>query len=122
MTRHDARRVGEEEAASPSASASSAARRTSPRATSATAWGSTSPISGCERGLSRPTADTLKRLTDALGVSGDYLLEGATDEAAKARFEDFQEVQQLPERDKEILKELLDAFLTKPQIQSLAAR
>jgi len=85
-------------------------------------------ISRYERGLSRPTADTLKRLADALGVSGDYLLEGATDEAAKARFEDrellrrFQEVQELPERDKEIVKELLDAFLTKRQIQSLAAR
>lgn len=85
-------------------------------------------ISRYERGLSRPTADTLKRLADALGVSGDYLLEGATDEAAKARFEDrellrrFQEVQELPERDKEIVKELLDAFLTRRQIQSLAAR
>lgn len=85
-------------------------------------------ISRYERGLSRPTADTLKRLADALGVSGDYLLEGATDEAAKARFEDrellrrFQEVQDLPERDKEIVKELLDAFLTKRHVQQLAAR
>lgn len=70
----------------------------------------------------------MKRLADALGVSGDYLLEGATDEAAKARFEDrellrrFQEVQELPERDKEIVKELLDAFLTKRHVQQLAAR
>jgi len=85
-------------------------------------------VSRYERGLSRPTADTLKRLADALGVSGDYLLEGATDEAAKARFEDrellrrFQEVQELPDRDKEIVKELLDAFLTKRQVQQLAAR
>jgi len=85
-------------------------------------------ISRYERGLSRPSADTLKRLADALGVSGDYLLEGATDEAAKARFEDrellrrFQEVQELPERDKEIVKELLDAFLTRRHVQQLAAR
>ena len=85
-------------------------------------------ISRYERGLSRPTADTLKRLADVLGVSGDYLLEGATDEAAKARFEDrdllrqFQEVEGLPARDKEIVKELLDAFLTKRQLQTLAAR
>jgi len=70
----------------------------------------------------------LKRLADVLGVSGDYLLEGAADEAAKARFEDrellrqFEEVQALPPRDKEIVKELLDAFLTKRQIQSIAAR
>jgi transcriptional regulator with XRE-family HTH domain len=85
-------------------------------------------ISRYERGLSRPSADTLKRLADVLGVSGDYLLEGATDEAAKARFEDrellrrFQEVQELPDRDKEIVKELLDAFLTKRHVQQLAAR
>jgi transcriptional regulator with XRE-family HTH domain len=85
-------------------------------------------VSRYERGLSRPTADTLKRLADALGVSGDYLLEGATDEAAKARFEDrellrrFQEVQELPDRDKEIVKELLDAFLTRRQVQQLAVR
>ncbi|WP_258402254.1 helix-turn-helix domain-containing protein, partial [Lonsdalea populi] len=60
-----------------------------------------------ERGTSRPGGDTLKRLADALDVTGDYLLEGATDEAAKARFEDrellrqFQEVEQLPDEDKE---------------------
>ena len=83
-------------------------------------------ISRYERGLSRPTADTLRRLSDVLGVTGDYLMEGSTDEAARARFEDrellrrFQEVQNLPERDKEIVKELLDAFLTKRQIQRLA--
>ena len=85
-------------------------------------------ISRYERGLSRPSADTLERLADVLGVSGDYLLEGATDEAAKARFEDrellrrFQEAQELPDRDKEIVKELFDAFLTKWQVQQLAAR
>lgn len=70
-----------------------------------------------ERGLSRPTAN-------ALGVSGDYLMEGATEEAAKARFEDrellrqFQEVETLPDDDKAVVKKLLDAFLTKKQIQS----
>lgn len=79
-----------------------------------------------ERGTSRPGGDTLKRLADALDVTGDYLLEGATDEAAKARFEDrellrqFQEVEQLPDEDKEVIKKLLDAFLTKKQLQALA--
>ncbi|WP_244880054.1 helix-turn-helix domain-containing protein [Pectobacterium betavasculorum] len=79
-----------------------------------------------ERGTSRPGGDTLKRLADALDVTGDYLLEGATNEAAKARFEDrellrqFQEVEQLPDEDKEVIKKLLDAFLTKKQLQALA--
>jgi transcriptional regulator with XRE-family HTH domain len=78
-----------------------------------------------ERGASRPSGDTLKRLADALGVTSDYLLEGASDEAAKAKFEDrellkqFQEVEQLPDEDKIVVKKLLDAFLMKKQIQAL---
>ncbi len=81
-----------------------------------------------ERGISRPAADTLKRMADALGVSGDYLIEGTTKEAARARFEDrellcqFQEVEKLADEDKMVVKKLIDAFLTKKQIQSLAAR
>jgi transcriptional regulator with XRE-family HTH domain len=66
-----------------------------------------------ERGTSRPSGDTLKRVADALGVT-------------KARFEDrellkqFQEVEQLPDEDKNVVKKLLDAFLTKKQLQALA--
>lgn len=79
-----------------------------------------------ERGTSRPSGDTLKRVADALGVTSDYLLDGAATEAAKARFEDrellkqFQEVEQLPDEDKNVVKKLLDAFLTKKQLQALA--
>lgn len=78
-----------------------------------------------ERGASRPSGDTLKRLADALDVSSDYLLEGASDDAAKAKFEDrellrqFQEVEQLPEEDKKVVKTLLDAFLIKKHLQTL---
>lgn len=79
-----------------------------------------------ERGASKPSADAMRRLADALGVSTDYLMEGTTEEAAKARFEDrellrqFQEVESLPDDDKIVIKKLLDAFLTKKQIQRLA--
>ncbi len=79
-----------------------------------------------ERGTSRPSGDTLKRLADAMGVTSDYLLDGALQEAAKARFEDrellkqFQEVEQLSDDDKMVVKKLLDAFLTKKQLQALA--
>jgi transcriptional regulator with XRE-family HTH domain len=81
-----------------------------------------------ERGEARPSADTLKRLADALGVSSDYLLEGSTVDAAKARFEDrellrqFQEVQSLPEEDKQVIKTLLEAFLMKRQLRALVDR
>jgi transcriptional regulator with XRE-family HTH domain len=78
-----------------------------------------------ERGTSRPSGDTLKRLADVLGVTSDYLLEGAPDAAAKARMQDhellqqFQAVEQLPDDDKHVVKRLLDAFLTKKQLQVL---
>ena len=59
-------------------------------------------------------------------VTSDYMLDGAADEAAKARFEDrellrqFQEVERLPDEGKHAVKKLLDAFLTKKQLQALA--
>ncbi len=87
-----------------------------------------SHIGRYELGISRPAADTLKRMADALGVSGDYLIEGTTTDAAKAKFEDrelllqFQEVDKLQEEDKQVVKKLIDAFLTKKHIQELASR
>lgn len=80
-----------------------------------------------ERGSSFPTADSLGRLADALGVSTDYLLHGNTVEAAKANFNDrelllmFQEIETLPDEDKEFIKRVVDALLTKKKIQKLAA-
>jgi len=53
---------------------------------------------------------------------------GSTEAATRARFEDrellrqFQEVERLPDEDKTVVKKLLDAFLTKKQIQRLAAQ
>ena len=78
-----------------------------------------------ERGSSRPAADALNRLAQALNVSGDYLLEGSNDQAAVARFEDrellerFQEIQQLNDEDKHVVKVFLDAFLAKKKIALL---
>ncbi len=78
-----------------------------------------------ERGVSRPSGNTLKRLADALDISSDYLLEGSTEDVAKAKFEDrellrrFQEVEHLPEEGKTVVKKLLDAFLAKKHLQSL---
>jgi transcriptional regulator with XRE-family HTH domain len=78
-----------------------------------------------ERGISRPGGDTLKRLAGALGVTSDYLLVGAAEEAAKARLQDrellkqFQEIERLPAEDKHVVKTLLDAFLAKRQLQAI---
>ena len=80
-----------------------------------------------ERSESRPSGDALKRLADALGVTTDFLVQGAEDQAAKARLADrellrqFQQVEQLPDDDKALVKTFLDAFITKRQLQKLAA-
>lgn len=79
-----------------------------------------------EHGASRPSRDTLKRLADALGVTGDYLLDGAATDAARARCEDreplkqSQKVGQLPDEDKNGVKKLLAAFLTRKHLQAPA--
>ncbi len=58
-------------------------------------------------------------------MTSDYLLEGAADDAARAKFADrellkqLQEVERLPDEDKHVVKTLLDAFLTKKQLQTL---
>jgi len=84
-------------------------------------------ISKYECGRSRPSLDTLQRLADVLGVSADYLLHGAENDAARAKFQDtellrqFQEVQGLGERDKRLVKEFIDAFLTKKKLEQLVA-
>ena len=78
-----------------------------------------------ERAQSTPATETLKRLAEVLGVSSDYLLEGSTDQAAKATFEDrdllrqFQEVQTLGNEDKKIVKALIEAFIARRKIQQL---
>jgi transcriptional regulator with XRE-family HTH domain len=80
-----------------------------------------------ERGTSRPAADTLNRLATALGVSGDYLMQGTIEQAACARFDDrelltqFEEVQKLEDEDKRVVKIFLDAFLAKKKIAKLVA-
>jgi len=81
-----------------------------------------------ERGISRPTADALKRLAEVLAVSGDYLLGGSAEQAATVRLQDrellqqFQEVEGLAEEDKTLVKKFLEAFLLKKRLQEMTAR
>lgn len=80
-----------------------------------------------ERGDSQPSAEVFARIATALGVSTDYLIEGAShpEATAKARFEDrellaqFQEVERLPEQDKAVIKNLLDAFLVRRKVREM---
>jgi transcriptional regulator with XRE-family HTH domain len=79
-----------------------------------------------ERGLSRPSADTLTKLADAFGISVGYLLEGEQTDAAVADFKDkellamFKEVEKFSPKNKEHIKALIDAFIKKEKLQQLA--
>jgi transcriptional regulator with XRE-family HTH domain len=82
-------------------------------------------ISRYERGLSQPSTNKLQKLGEALGVTADYLIEGKINEVAQSKLEDkdllrmFKEIETFQDKDKSIIKELLDAFITKKKIQSI---
>lgn len=76
-----------------------------------------------ERGLSKPTAETLRLLAECLNVSTSYLYEGIDTDAAVADFDDkellkmFNEAETLNEKDKMLIKEFLNAFLLKKRLE-----
>lgn len=80
-----------------------------------------------EKRGAQPSTDVLSKLADALEVSADFLLHGNTDEAAnrigdKELIAQFRRITDLP-RDKQlVVKELIDAFLFKNDIQQKLAQ
>jgi transcriptional regulator with XRE-family HTH domain len=81
-------------------------------------------ISRYERGENKPTAQVLTKLGDALGVSGDYLMAGDIEDLAnealsdRELFNQFKKVTELSKEQQYIIKEFLDAFLIKADLQS----
>lgn len=76
-----------------------------------------------ESGKSMPAADTLRRIAEALGTTVDFLMDGATQDTAKARLtsrallERFQEVEKLPDDQQVVVMQLMDAFLAMSQLK-----
>lgn len=73
----------------------------------------------------QPPAEVLRKIANALDTTTDYLINGATDEKAKSTLKDaellkqFKEVEQMEDEDKNIVKKLIDAFITKRKIQQM---
>lgn len=73
----------------------------------------------------QPPAEVLKKIANVLDTTTDYLINGATDEKAKSTLKDaellqqFKEVEQMNDEDKNIVKKLIDAFITKRKIQQM---
>jgi transcriptional regulator with XRE-family HTH domain len=65
----------------------------------------------------QPPADTLNKLAEIFNTSVDFLINGNTDEKAKAALQNtellqrFKEVEKLPERERSVILEVLGAYL-----------
>ena len=74
----------------------------------------------------QPPAKTLTSIAEVLGLSPEFLLYGSTEEKAKARLSDpelihqFKAIEAMEEEDQKVIKKLIDAFITKKQLQKLA--
>ena len=74
----------------------------------------------------QPAADILKKIADALDTTSDYLMNGSKDDKAVATLNDnellqqFKEVDMMNKDDKDTVKKLIDAFITKTKIRKLA--
>ncbi len=80
-----------------------------------------------ERGDAKPSADVLNRLANALDVSPDFLMNGTIDDKAQSNISDqellaqFKKIEQMPEDRKRLIKEILDAFILKTDLQQKLA-
>lgn len=86
-----------------------------------------SNIGRYERGDAQPSAEVLNRIAGVLEVSPDYLINGTIEDKAESSLSDndllnqFRKVEKLPEDKKKLVKEFLDAFLFKCNIQQQIA-
>lgn len=86
-----------------------------------------SNIGKYERGEATPAADILNRIAKALEVSTDYLLNGTSHDKSADAINDeelllqFRKVEQLPSDKKQLVKEFLDAFIFKSDLQKQLA-
>jgi len=85
-----------------------------------------SQIGRYENKGAHPTADIMAKIANILGVSSDYLMNGTTEDLADNTLTDkdllnqFKTIEKLPEKDRNVVKIFLDAFITKGKIKQLA--
>ncbi len=74
----------------------------------------------------QPSADILVKIANVLEVSSDFLMNGSSDDLAESTLTDkellnqFKLIEKMPEAKKSVVKEFLDAFITKDKIRQLA--
>jgi transcriptional regulator with XRE-family HTH domain len=73
-----------------------------------------------------PSADVLSKLADALHTTTDFLMHGSLQDKASAQITDnellslFRSVEKMNNEDKSVIKTVIDALITKRQVQQLA--
>ncbi len=78
-----------------------------------------------EKKGAQPSADILSKLANSLGVSSDFLTNGTSDDLAENSLTDkellnqFKAIEKMPEQDKDVVKTLIDAFITKGKLKQL---
>ncbi len=76
----------------------------------------------------QPPAGVLSKMANVFGTTVDYLVNGATEEKAKASLKDaellnqFRAIEKLPKEKQSIVKDLIDAYLFRTNIQQQLAR
>ena len=72
-----------------------------------------------------PSADVMAKMANALGVTSDFLMNGSTDDLANSSLSDkellnqFKAIEKMNDGDKNVVKTLIDAFITKGKIKQL---
>jgi transcriptional regulator with XRE-family HTH domain len=84
-------------------------------------------ISRYERGNSNPSAETLTKFAEVFGVSVDYLLNEDAENISAYQIKDkqlqryFEEVDQLNEEDKNLIKGVIESVLVRNKVKDLAS-
>ena len=72
-----------------------------------------------ERNDAVPSIDVAKRIANAFGVSLDYLVGDSEQELDKNMLTRIKDVAKLSAKERELVFEFLDAFITKSKLQSM---
>ncbi len=74
-------------------------------------------ISRYERGIIIPSAETMAKIANAFGISIDYMLNETSENSSEFKLKDkelqryFEKVDELDEKDKEVIKRVIESFI-----------
>lgn len=72
-----------------------------------------------------PSADVMAKIANTLEVTSDFLMNGTPDDLANSSLSDkellnqFKAIEKMDESDKNVIKTLIDAFITKGKIKQI---